>query len=344
MSYVLIVEPEEQVYRKLKDLLSTVHGDVEYQLVMSPDDAVEVMKSKSVDVLVSEMEMDVISGKELFSLAEMISPDTVRVFMTPANKTNETVHFMNECKTHRVIITPVQLVQDIVEPVTACLNYKRLLDKKREEEDIVNDTLFETDEDYSRMESSYIENSMKYDNVVKAVDEMIQHNIELLNEEDECKKKLKSWYRWLLDTYVNILTLTNGDYVFCRNLLMNKFHSERLGQKFHMYQKEEFKIVPQRMNEITYMTMVLSNTFKTLFKKYDIKVMLEDTEKYYIIRYECDYAINRGRGNVIAYKEENETFRKYLKEATGKFVNVFSYKEVTLSKEDKFIVNIAVAK
>lgn len=340
MSLVVIVEPDASVFGKLKELLSTVEGDVKYEIVSAPDHAVELLEQGNVDVLISEMDMAVMSGQELFSLAEMISPDTVRVVMAPSNKVNEMVRFMNECKTYRIIITPVQVVGDVVDPVQSCLKYKEIRDDAKVMDELFEKEDFDTDEDYSRMESNYIENSMKYDKVVNIFGNLISHNLDLDEKSDEFKNKMKRWYRWLLDTYVNTMTLTNGNFVFCRNILMNKFHKEKRGYRFRMQKKNEFEIDNDKMNEITYMTMILANTCQTIFLRYDIRVQLEDSEKYHIIRFDCNFA---GAGE-DAYKEKDVEFRECLIKATEQFVNIFSYKEVMQQKGEDITINIAVPK
>lgn len=344
MSLVVIVEPDELSYLKLKDLLGTVESDITYQVVSSPDKAVDLLKEGKIDILISEIEMSVMSGKELFSLAEMLSPGTVRIAMTSAKKIRETVAFMNECKVFKIIITPVGVVNDVTDPVAAAIQYKELCEKMYTEAASIDDNIFSTEEDFRRMEDRYITNSVKYDNVIKILTSLIDTNIELDNMAPETKEKLKDWYQWLLETYVNTLTQSNGDYMVCRNTLMDRYHSESNGRTFHMYKKSEFSIPAYKMNEITYMTMLMANTCFMLLEKYDIRVLLEDTEKYYIVRFECNYASNIGEDGKLLFKESDEAFRKELFTANEKFVNIFLYREVALAKENKYYVNIAVTK
>lgn len=344
MSFVLIVEPDELVLQKVNDLLATEECVFDYQVVATPDIAVEQLGSREVDVLVSEINMPIMSGNELFSLANMISPDTVHVAITSANKVTETVAFMNECKVHKLIISPFHVVDDVLEPVMAALEYKKLKDRMKAEEKAFDDRITHTNEDYTRMENHYIENSVIYDDAVEVITNLIKVNIDESNDSMRTKEKMASWYRMLLGTYVDTLILSKGNYMVARNTLMDMFHSEIEEVTFHLYKKGEFEIQPKKMNEITYMLKLLSYAVKMLLPKYDIRVLLEDTEKYYIIRYECDYEKSIGNAGKICYLENDEEYRERLIKATDRFANIFSYKEVSLEKEHRHLVNIAVEK
>lgn len=344
MSFVLIVEPDELVVQKVNELLSTEECQFEYQVVTTPDKAVELFDSKNVDVLVCEINMPIMSGSELFSLTNMISPDTIHVAITSANKVTETVAFMNECKVHKLIISPFHVVDDVVEPIMAALEYKKLKDRMKAEEKAFDDSIFHTNEDYNRMENHYMENSVIYDDAVEVITNLIKANIDESKDSKETKEKMASWYHMLLDTYVDTLIQSKGNYKLARNTLMNMFHSEAEELTFHLYKKSEFEIMPKKMNEITYMLKLLCYAAKILLPKYDIRVLLEDAEKYYIIRYECDYAKCIDVAGNVCYLESDENYRKRLMKATDRFVNIFSYKEVSLEKEHKHLINIAVEK
>ena len=344
MGFVLIVEPNELVFEKINDLLATEECEFDYQVVETPDKAVELLGSREVDVLVCEINMPIMSGNELLSLANMISPDTVHVAITEANKVTETVSFMNECKVQKLIISPFHVVDDVVEPIMAALEYKKLKDRLRAEEKAFDDSFFRTNEDYTRMENHYLENSVIYDDALEVISNLIKVNIEETKVSFETKEKMTFWYRMLLDTYVNTLIQSQGSYAFCRNTLLEQFHSEAEEINFHLYKRGEFEIQPKKMNEITYMLQILSYTVKILLPKYDIRVLIEEAEKYYIVRFECDYAKSMDGTGDILFAETDEAYRKHVIAATDHFVNIFSYKEVSMEKDHKYLVNIAVEK
>lgn len=344
MSFVLIVEPDEFVFQKMNDLLATEECEFEYQVVATPDHAMELFYSREVDVVVSEINMPIMSGRELFMFVNMISPDTVSVAITDADKVIETVSFMNECKVRKLIISPFHVVDDVIEPITAALEYKKLKDKMKAEEKAFDDSIFHTNEDYNRMENHYIENSVKYDDAMEVISNLTKANIDTLNVPLQTKEKMSAWFRMLLDIYVSTLIQSNGNYLNCKNTLMDRLHQDGEEFTFHLYKKGEFEIQQDKMKEITYILLLLGMAAKIILSKYDIRVLLEDTEKYYIIRFECDYGKNVSTSGDILYQEKDASYRKFIVKATEHFTNIFSYKEVSMTKDQKFIMNVAVEK
>ncbi len=344
MSFVLIVEPDELVFQKINDLLAAAECEFDYRVVSAPDEAVDLLNQRNVDVLVSEIDLPVMSGRELFTLAAMISPDAIHVAITAASKVTETVAFMNECKVRKLIISPFHVVDDVAEPIVAALEYKKLKDRMKAEEKAFDDNIFHTNEDYARMENHFIENSAKYDDAVEVVMNLIRANIGELDVPAHTKEKMSAWYQMLFDAYTNILIQSNGNYLNCYNTLMDKFHARDEGCDFRIYKKGAFAIPEDKMNEITYMILLLGEAAKTLLGKYDIKILLEEVEKYYIIRFECDYTKNLNDAGKVLYQETDAEYRKHLIKATERFVNIFSYREVSMNKDCKYIVNIAVTK
>lgn len=344
MSFVLIVEPDELVLQKINDLLAAGECGFDYQVVATPDAAVELLNTKKVDVLVSEINLPIMSGRELFTLTNMISPDTVHVAITNVGKVTETVAFMNECKVRKLIITPFHVVDDVAEPITSALEYKKLKDKVKEEERAFDDNIFQINENYTRMENHFIENSGKYSDAVEIVANLVKVNIEEMEASMLTKEKMTAWYRRLLELYTDTLIQSNGNYSNCCNTLMDKFHAEEENRRFHLYKKSAFEIPAEKMNEITYMLLLLGDAVKRLLAEYNIRVLLEEAEKYYIIRYECDFAKSVNSEGNIMYQETDADYRNCIIKATERFVNIFSYKEVSMTKEHKYIVNIAVAK
>ncbi len=345
MSFVVIVEPDEIIRLNLKDFLETVDQNMfEYMLVRTPDRAVELLEQRHVDVLVSEVEMPIISGRELFSLAEMISPDTVRIALTNALKIEETVAFMNECKTYKIIITPCKVARDILAPVEAALEYKNLMDQLKHEDDLLNDTINESELDFQKLEMLVMNNKEEYQSMIAVIKELAWKNLERLQDDRECQQKMKQWYTWLLNTFYQSMIASNGNYMLCQNTLMNEFHYTEMGRTYAMYKKEEFPIEASKMNEITFIITLMANTCKQLLTHYDIRVLLECVEKYYIVRFECKYTSEiDDKGNLIL-QEANEAYIQELKKATEKFVDSFSYRSVSMEKEESYVINIAVTR
>ena len=82
MEFVMIVEPDEVGRKRLEAVFQTEKPSFSYQITGRPEEALDILEHQKTDVLVCETSLSVLSGREFFTMAKMISPDTVRVAMT----------------------------------------------------------------------------------------------------------------------------------------------------------------------------------------------------------------------------------------------------------------------
>ena len=133
MEFVMIVEPDEVGRKRLEAVFQTEKPSFSYQITGRPEEALDILEHQKTDVLVCETSLSVLSGREFFTMAKMISPDTVRVAMTSAEHVKDILSFLNECDIYKLIMKPCASFADFIEPVNAALEYHRL--KKQAESD-----------------------------------------------------------------------------------------------------------------------------------------------------------------------------------------------------------------
>ena len=102
MGFVVIAEPDEVNAARIKTILDSLDKDFSYALVGSAEAAIQLVEQNTTDVFIADMQMPVIKGTELFSMIEMMSPETIRIVMTDGARIADTVAFMNECRTFRL--------------------------------------------------------------------------------------------------------------------------------------------------------------------------------------------------------------------------------------------------
>ena len=62
-------------------------------------------------------------------MIEMMSPETIRIVMTDGARIADTVAFMNECRTFKIIIKPCRVADDLMAPICAAFRYKEQLER-----------------------------------------------------------------------------------------------------------------------------------------------------------------------------------------------------------------------
>ena len=131
MGFVVIAEPDEVNAARIKTILDSLDKDFSYALVGSAEAAIQLVEQNTTDVFIADMQMPVIKGTELFSMIEMMSPETIRIVMTDGARIADTVAFMNECRTFKIIIKPCRVADDLMAPIRAAFRYKEQLDRSR---------------------------------------------------------------------------------------------------------------------------------------------------------------------------------------------------------------------
>ena len=150
MGFVVIAEPDEVNAARIKTILDSLDKDFSYALVGSAEAAIQLVEQNTTDVFIADMQMPVIKGTELFSMIEMMSPETIRIVMTDGARIADTVAFMNECRTFKIIIKPCRVSDDLMAPIRAAFRYKEQLERAAGQKQ-------EQETAYSMTEQAYLE-------------------------------------------------------------------------------------------------------------------------------------------------------------------------------------------
>lgn len=209
MGFVVIAEPDEVNAARIKTILDSLDKDFSYALVGSAEAAIQLVEQNTTDVFIADMQMPVIKGTELFSMIEMMSPETIRIVMTDGARIADTVAFMNECRTFKIIIKPCRVADDLMAPIRAAFRYKEQLERAAGQEQ-------EQETAYSMTEQAYLERRrmwlMRASNNKRAQDvlaELMKVNLSFSDMEAERKERLGRWYVWIVSEYINCVSCGN---------------------------------------------------------------------------------------------------------------------------------------
>lgn len=341
--FVVIAEADEVNRERIRAILEAAERRFEYELVNTAEQAIEFVESRQPDVFVGDMNMPFVSGTELFSMIEMMAPETVRVVMTDAVEVKEVVDFMNECKTFKVIIKPCRVADDIVTPIEAALAYKEMKHRMEQEMDEADVGFFSTEEDYMKMKRTWQENLDDYERVQKVFAELLECNLRLGNKSKEDQAALKSRYDWMMKEYVKDILDSDGNYETCVEYLKAEGRRFDEGCAFQMRNASGEVVHPDQMKKITYILQLLRRVCGELLYHYDISVVIEAVKKAYILRFLCKLdAIPNEENMEKLFRIQNKEVRDDLIKAAEKGVEAFAFRSVMMTKENDVIVNIAI--
>lgn len=337
MSFVLIVEPEEVNAERIRAILESVDKNFEYQLVDSAEKAIDVIGEIHTDVFIADMQMPVMTGSELFSMIEMMSPDTIRIVMTDAGRISETVNFMNECRTFKIIIKPCRVADDLLRPIEAAFVYKRQLEYAAKLEKEAEDSRMITGKEHSARKRTWLElvsDSKRTEDVLAGI---LKANVSYSDIDSEMIERVERWYQWMVSEYINNVLNGPGDYEVIAMALISTCHNPAQQCIYEMRRTNDMDIAPVRLNEVAYILTLLTGICKDLLRSYHISVLLEPTEKACILRV-------RFQMNNLAFRIRNEKLRGYLIKATKIGIDALDHKTVRLEKENAVILNFAIPK
>lgn len=344
MSFVLIVEPEEVNAARIRAILESLDLDFEYELVVSAEAAILSVENRKPDVFIGDMQMPVMSGAELFSMIEMMSPDTIRIVMTDGGKIQETVAFMNECRTFKIIIKPCRVADDLLVPIHAAFLYKQQCERMKQEEQDTDSGRNAIEEEFTKTEALWRKQSDELKRAQNIIIDLVTANTETESTlEPKVKERLKRWYQWMIEEYVRQVINGSGCYeqilraqtAFCHEPDKNCF--------FRMKKHTAEEIEPKCMNEIAYVLRLVTGVCKDLQNYYQVQALIEETEKAYILR--VRFQIEKDENGVElpnAQRVRNPQIRKMIIRATKIGIAALGGQSAFIQKEQENLVNIAI--
>lgn len=341
--FVVIAEPDDVNRERIRAILESVERKFEYEIVNTAEQAIELVESRKPDVFVGDMKMPVISGTELFSLVELMSPETVRMVMSDALNVKDVVAFMNECKTYKIIIKPCRVADDIITPIENALSYKEMKNRMEQEMNEADMGFFSTEEDYIRMKRTWQENLDDYDRVQKVFAELLECNLNLGNQSPAIKEALKSRYDWMMKEYMRVILDFSGDYEECVTYLLSEGKRFDKGCSMKVRNMADEPIEPDEMKKITYILQLLRRLCGEILYHYEMNVVIESVNKAYILRFMC--VLDEAPDEENSEKNVSDTrkeVRDALIKATQKGVDAFAFRSVVINKGKDLIINIAI--
>lgn len=346
MKNVLIAEPDEVNAARIRTILESLELDFVYELVTSAEAAIASVEQHMPDVFIGDMQMPVISAAELFSMIEMMTPDTVRIVMTDGGRIQETVEFMNECRTFKIIMKPCRVADDLLVPINAALAYKRQIEEMGQEKQSADAGHASIEKEYTRLIAAQQQNMDELKRVQNIIMEMIAANIDAdISLDEKVRVRLKRWYQWMLEEYVRQVLNGSGDYEQVRRAQMAFCDDPGRNNTFFMKKNTSNEIEPKCMNMMAYVLRLVTGVCKDLQIRYRIQAVIDETDKAYIlrVRYQMEKAAD-GEDAVSGYRVRNEEIRRQIRRATELGIAATGCKTAVVKKETEDILNVAIAK
>lgn len=343
MSFVLIAEPDEVNAARIRAILEGTDISFAYEMVKSAEEAIEAVEKQKPDVFIGDMHMPVMTGTELFSMIEMLSPQTARIVMTDGGNISETVAFINGCRIDKIIIKPCRVADDLLTPIERALSNKKARAYVAGGVHIIGEEKDPAIQHYEHTARIWKEKLELCRQRQSLLAEMLCCNLKGKGLSETAEKRLGRWYQWMAEEYMRGMFAGSGEYQSTVRMLTKFGHDPEHGCTFVMKRSFSAPVQPVRMNEMAYIIKLLTGVCRDLLNCYHIAVLLEQTEKFYILRI-C-FQIERDENRNVTenvFRVRTPELRRLLIHATKLGVEAFGYKSTRLERGEQDILNIAV--
>lgn len=336
MNTVVILDHDSVSIEGCRRMLTVSRNDdIEYKFFQEPEKAVEYVRNYPVAVLLSELEMPVMSGKEVFDMVEILSPSTVRIAMAQVKDVEHTLEIFNQARIFKMIVKPFFLVEDILGPIQEALEYYEEWKKTEERRQKMEQKLEKVEQDIRQLSEKLEDKKRKHDGIYHVAVGVIKGNlsseIEELDAQDSnytsaaCEELLQEFMRYYM--------YEEHQYQFHVEHMKNLFHHPEEGCIFQVQNKAGNELPSDVMAKVAYGMFLGGYLCQQILRSYRTIMMVEREGSFYVLRMFCQYS---GKGS--AYKITNEKVRSLLKNVTAEIAKSLSDHLVTGIKEQQFAV------
>lgn len=285
MDTVVIIDDSRKMVESYIRMLEACKEEINCKYFKYPEKAVEYIRKEGAAVVVCELDMPVMSGKEVFEMVDMISPETVKIAMAQVKDIKETLEIVNHSRIFKLILKPFFFPEDLSEPIKSAINYYKLLEKKKSKS---LKTVIEVDvpnREAKRLVGEVEKKKQIYYDISKAMSGMINGNlqcgnIELSRGEKETVAKLMDGF---FQEFMRYYMFGAQNYIFHINYLMNLFHAPQEHRVFRLKREDNQEIPDEILKKIVYTIFIVGYVTKEMYGQYQLKTVIDKKSDGYVL-------------------------------------------------------------
>lgn len=313
MYQILIVDSDERHMKKMKKILEVVPEKYVFYYASTPEMALAVLEQQQIDVFICELELPIMSGEEMFSLCDHISPDTVKIALSPALDIRRTLASINRCKTFRLILKPCQVADNIMPAVEEAIRMKKLTKDEEAGKEKKRRELERMEQVYEKAVEQIEHRKEEYGIVLDMVTSMVKNNLELGKNVPAARAtlELQDYIRELQEAFIKYYILEPKNWEVNERLLLEEFQDvpNKRFLKMENFVNEDipFSIRPN----ISYALYMMLKLISTHLLQYQIAVGVMEKDEDIVLSLRCNLDGSRDENGKICYRiTGRENFEK----------------------------------
>lgn len=291
MSTIVFVDDSSKWTANYKRMLTPFQDELHCVYFHHPEEAMEYMSAHPTEVLVSELDMPVMSGRELFEMVDMLSPATVKVGITQVHDVTDTLSMLNQIKIYKLILKPFFVAEDLIVPIREALVHYTENVQERELQKKLKGKLKTLNQEMEELMKRMKKKQQGHDRVLKVMLNIVEQNLSFpVADFDSDKKSLvKDYCEELLREFFQYYMYEKKNLIFYLSYLKNKFHRPGQACEFLIGNKVEGEIPVTVMNRIAYVMFLTGFLCEQCLVAYRIENVLEEEDKEYVLRVRYDW-------------------------------------------------------
>lgn len=291
MSTIVFVDNDSKWIANYKRMLTPFQDELHCSFFNHPEEAMEYMATHPTEVLVSELDMPVMSGSELFEMVDLLSPATVKIGITQVRNTTDTLNMFNRTDVYKLVLKPFFVAEELTVPIRAALEKyeENMLESQAFQR--MEEKLQKLNEQTERLHKKLSEKKQGHDRLLKAMLGIMEENLSVpVAEFDPGKKEVfKELCAKLLEEFFQYYMYEKKNLIFYLSYLKNKFHRTGRSCIFDIQNKVREEIPVTVMNRIAYVAFLSGFLCEQCLETYHVENMLETEGNEYVLHIRYDW-------------------------------------------------------
>ncbi len=341
METVVILDHNNKDIEGYKRMLEASREELDCKFFHSSAETVEYLRKYPVAVLISELEMPEMSGKEIFDIVEMVSPATVRVAMTQVKDVSETIGVFNQTRIFKMILKPFFLPEDLINPIHEALGHFHRLEAERKKQEKLEQELKELAKEEQELSKALESKKRKNRGISHVALGIIRGNLdtEVSGMGPKAASAASEVCEELLQEFMRYYLYESCDFNSHVEYLLKKFHHPENGCMMQIRNKTGHELPEGIMERIGYGMFLGGCMCQKILSSYRAVMLVEKEGKNYTMRIFCQYP---GKGNI--YRISDKRARKLVVDVIKELTKSLSAHMATGTKERHFAIKLYFGK
>lgn len=338
---VAILDDNSKSMEGYRRMLEASREEIECRFFQRPEDVVRFVKNNQVAVLVSELEMPYMSGKELFDIVGMISPSTVRIGMAQTDDVAKTLEIFNQAWMYRLILKPFFLPEDLIGPIQEGLKRYRALQEEEKRQNGMEAKLEELSRRMEAVSAELDRKKRRHTGIYKVTLGIVRGNLSPETSglgADTCSD-VEELCGELLGGFMRCYLYEDYGFQHYAQKMRERFHHPESGCIVQVKNKAGSEIPVELMPKIAFGMFMGGILCQTLFVSYRLAMLVEREGRNYLLRIFCQYP---EKGKVYRFKDVKA--RRFVVNMVKEIARDLSWHMVLGTKNQKFAMKLYFGK